>query len=416
MTPYYADNSCSIYHGDCLQVMAAFAPDRFSRVITDPPYHLTANKHGGSGFMGKAWDGGDVAFRSMTWAGVLRVCKPGAILLAFGGTRTFHRLACAIEDAGWEIRDCISWLYGSGFPKSLDIGKAIDKAAGAEREVVAAGAPVKRMIPGADQNATGSWIKDNGREFTPTITKPATAAAKMWEGWGTALKPAWEPVIIAMKPLDGTFAENAISQGVAGLNIDAARIQGKKPDTTRGSGGRNGRYAPIKAQGRILDDGKGRFPANVMLDEQAAEILDAQSGELTSGLMRSGNRRTAQDKPGSVCYGTFGGDTTKVDTYADSGGASRFFYTAKASKADRGHGNDHPTVKPLSLMKYLCRLTSTPTGGEILDPFGGSFTTLVAARECGIPCVGIDIDQHHCDIGIERLRQGLLFSPSKETA
>ena len=162
--------------------------------------------------------------RGTFWREAFRVAKPGAHLLAFGGTRTYHRLACAIEDAGWEIRDCLVWAYASGFPKSLDVSKAIDKAAGAEREKVAVGSPVKRMIPGADQNSTGSWIKDNGREYQPGVEVPATDAARQWEGWGTALKPAWEPIVMARKPLRGTVAANVTRYGTGALNIDATRI------------------------------------------------------------------------------------------------------------------------------------------------------------------------------------------------
>lgn len=373
--------------------------ERFSTVITDPPYEL--------GFMGKAWDSSGIAFNPETWRAVMRVCKPGAFLLAFGGTRTFHRLTCAIEDAGWEIRDCMMWLYGSGFPKSLDISKAIDKAAGAEPVILSEGKAVKRMIPGADQNTTGSWIKDNGREYVPTITEAATDAARQWSGWGTALKPAWEPIIVAMKPLDGTFAENAQRHGVAGLNIDGGRVAGPKPATTRGADGQNGRYGPINSQGRIEDDGLGRWPANIILDEVAAEMLDEQSGMLTSGKpsgIKAGGKLN--------CYGEYAGGIP-VTGIGDSGGASRFFYTAKASKSDRGHGNTHATVKPQSLIKYLCTLTDTPTHGEILDPFGGSMTTLVAARECGRPALAIDMVEDHCRIGVDRLRQLNLFAQSQ---
>lgn len=408
MKPYYEDGSgITIYHGDCREVLRAFAADRFATVITDPPYHLATNRHGKTGFMGKAWDGGEVAFLPETWAEVMRVCRPGAMLLAFGGTRTFHRLTCAIEDAGWEIRDCLSWLYGSGFPKSLDISKAIDKAAGAEREVLSEGKPVKRMIPGADQDRTGSWLKDNGRVFVPQETAPATADAELWKGWGTALKPAWEPIIVAMKPTEGTFAENAIAHGVAGINIEASRIPANGDNL---DGGRTF-LAWRKKEGRtdVPEFNKrelpsGRWPANVLLDEAAAEILDEQSGECKSGAAVSGNEPS---QTGVNAYGVYG--RVAFTPHNDSGGASRFFYTAKASRSDRGHGNDHPTVKPTDLIKYLCKLTDTPTHGEILDPFGGSMTTLVAAQEYGRPAVAIDIEASHCQIGVERLRQGVLF-------
>jgi len=381
VNPYLDEHGSTIYHGDCRGVLPALAENRFDTCITDPPYHLTANKKGGTGaaslnpnspagrsrigtgFMGKAWDGGDVAFRPETWAAVLRVCKPGAMLLAFGGTRTFHRLTCAIEDGGWEIRDCMSWLYGSGFPKSLNISKSVDES---------------------------------------------------WEGWGTALKPAWEPIIVAMKPLDGTFAENALRHGVAGLNIDGARISPtgragdydheREPGTVQAYHGFEGRSFATSQRSVTPPNPSGRWPANVLLDEAAAAQLDEQSGILESGepagIKNGGGNRN--------CYGEFGGGIP-VTGFGDAGGASRFFYPAKASRSERGHGNTHPTVKPTDLLKYLCILTATPTGGEIIDPFGGSMTTLVAAREACRPAVAIELEEEHCRIGIERLRQGVLW-------
>ena len=191
MEHHYQDDDCTIYNGDCLELMPQLAAGSVDSIVTDPPYGLK--------FMGKGWDHGVPGVPY--WQQALRVAKPGAHLLAFGGTRTYHRLAVAIEDAGWEIRDCIMWVYGSGFPKSLDVSKAIDKAAGAEREFRPIGNPIKRMIPGADQNENGSWIKDSGREFQPGESEPATDDARQWEGWGTAIKPSHEPVIWATKPL-----------------------------------------------------------------------------------------------------------------------------------------------------------------------------------------------------------------------
>lgn len=369
--------------------------------------------------MGKSWDGGDVAFQCDTWKEVARVCKPGAILLAFGGTRTFHRLACAIEDAGWEIRDTICWLYGSGFPKSLDISKAIDNSAGVERKVVGASGNGRPNRAGKFSHSLAQPQTEGG-----SITAPATDSAKLWNGWGTALKPAWEPIIVAMKPLDGTFSENAQKHGIAGLNIDGARIHSPgseardytvkrlKPGATLNKTG--GNWRPEDGEEYRGTTKAGRFPANLILDEVAAEMLDEQSGDLQSGLMNPGQPRNASMGKGGY-MGDFPDTCTLTGTYGDSGGASRFFYTAKASRSERGEGNDHPTVKPLDLMKYLCKLTSTPTGGKILDPFAGSGTTLVAVREMGRTCVGIELEESHCKIVIERLRQQMLFSgiPSK---
>jgi DNA modification methylase len=323
--------------------------------------------------MGKDWDHGipGVAF----WEAALRVAKPGAFLLAFGGTRTYHRLTCAIEDAGWEIRDCMLWVYGSGFPKSHDISKAIDKAAGAEREVVGINADYLRRKPNGmkTDGATAYGYSQKQQDTDPSITAPATEAAKLWDGWGTALKPAYEPIIVAMKPLDGTFANNALTHGVAGLNIDGGRIgtsgarnNGRKKDSEI-----YGDFGPTER----VDYDKGRWPANVILDEAAGEMLDEQSGE----------------------------------------NPSRFFYCAKASRSERGECNHHPTVKPLDLMAYLCKLTMTPTGGTVLDPFCGSGSTIVAAIQVGREAIGIEKNPEYSEIARARVShaRGPLFGAAE---
>ena len=345
--------------GDCVSVMSTgMDANSVDTIITDPPYEL--------GFMGKKWDGSCVAFNVATWQAALRVAKPGAILLAFGGTRTWHRLAVAIEDAGWEIRDTVMWLYGSGFPKSLDISKAIDKAAGAEREIV--GRRTDRAAT-PKQDIRGGRLMNglNGGIDCSAITAPATAAAKLWNGWGTALKPAWEPIIVAMKPLDGTFAENAQKYGVAGLNIEGGRI-GTEDNLAREQpnfNAPNGAIYNMKTgTGRngVTSIPSGRFPANLILDEEAGAMLDGQSE-----------------------------------------GSSRFFYCAKASKSDRGEGNNHPTVKPRKLMEYLCKLTKTPTGGVVLDPFAGSGSTGLGAIDAGRDFIGIEREQEYFNIARRRL-------------
>lgn len=372
MKPYYEDGSVVILHGDCREVLPGLAP--CETCITDPPYGLS--------FMGNGWDHGVPG--EQFWRLIADALLPGASCLAFGGTRTHHRLMVAMEDAGLEIRDCMMWLYGSGFPKALDISKAIDKAAGADREVTGvreyAGGHIQRSSFDKLAPPIGTFVRTQDERAT---SAPATDAARLWHGWGTALKPAWEPIVLAMKPLAGTFAENALTHGVAGLNIDAARIP-TEPEAL------------------------GRWPANVVLDEDAARLLNEQSGTLQSGYMRAGTKRAAQDCPGSVCYGTYGGGATASDTPGDSGGASRFFYTGKASRADRGEGNTHPTVKPSDLMAWLCRLTATPTGGTVLDPFMGSGTTLYAAKETGRKAVGIEIEERYCAIAAKRCSQGVL--------
>lgn len=370
--PYYDKDDITIYHGDLLDVLPQLPETSVDGVVTDPPYGL--------GFMEKGWDH-DVPGPTY-WEAIGRVCKPGASVLAFGGTRTHHRLTCAIEDAGLEIRDCFMWLHGQGFPKSLDISKALDKAAGAVREVVGA----SRSIDCVERGYTKVYstkAENSGFGTSRTfglgipITAPATPEAAKWNGWGTALKPAWEPIVLAMKPLDGTTAHNAATWGVAGMNIDAGRI---------GNG----------------DLCKGRWPANLLLDERAAQQLDAQTGTLTSGRMKAGQQRKASKGKGGY-HNDMPDTATASDTYGDFGGASRFFYCSKASKSEKGPGNDHPTVKPLDLMKYLLTLVSTPTGGVILDPFVGSGTTALAAKQLGRRCICVELDKHNCDIAVARL-------------
>ena len=212
MTPYYSDDSVTLYHGDCRDVIASLPSNSLDACVTDPPYEL--------GFMGRKWDASGIAYDKWLWAEVWRVLKPGAHLIAFSGTRTYHRLAVAIEDAGFEIRDQIGWLYGSGFPKSLDVSKAIDKAAGAEREVLG-------YTANARPNRVGKETKLSGAQtIGGEITAPATDAARQWQGWGTALKPALEPITVARKPLIGTVAENVLAHGTGGINVDGCRVEG----------------------------------------------------------------------------------------------------------------------------------------------------------------------------------------------
>jgi DNA modification methylase len=396
VTPYFNESGVSLYQGDCRQVLASLPACSVDTVITDPPYGLA--------FMGKAWD--YLVPDAEYWEEVLRVAKPGAMLLAFGGTRTYHRLTCAIEDAGWEIRDCLMWIYGSGFPKSLDISKAIDKAAGAEREVIG----FDRARYRKDNDKNNAYAAHCGQ--TGFLTAPSTSAAKLWHGYGTALKPSYEPIILAMKPLDGTFAENALKHGVAGLHIDGGRIgvdPGGKDDPRLGGRGQwninrqQSKHTTVSLPPTTMTSSPlGRWPANLLLDEDSAQLLDRQSGESTTNTGMRRNKYQAVNSFGS-------GIQKNIEVvHSDSGGASRFFYVAKASKSDRGDGNDHPTVKPLDLLKYLCILTATPTGGTVLDPFMGSGTTIAAAKETGRTSIGIEINQAYLDIAITRLAQGVL--------
>ncbi len=442
MKPWLDDGDVRLYLGDCMDVMAEMDEGSVDAVVCDPPYGLE--------FMGKEWDapwkdnrahigrGGDTARAGVrgewisarpqayiagasfaawceTWAReALRVLKPGGHLLAFGGTRTFHRLTCGIEDAGFEIRDCLSWLYGSGFPKSLDVSKAIDKAAGAEREVVGV---IRMDQPGGDGfhdgEVVGGYERGDART-RPVLGGPATDAAREWQGWGTALKPAWEPCVVARKPLAGTVAENVQRYGTGALNVDGCRIAGDVPQVTQGVNSNGSGYRVAREAQPSNPHAAGRWPANVALDEQAAAMLDAASGVTTS---RAANR-------GALGKGPFSGigqtgridGTDTVRGHTDTGGASRFYYTAKASRADRntsGATNTHPTVKPTDLMRWLVRLV-TPPGGVVLDPFAGSGSTLVAARAEGFRAMGIEREQEYAEIIAQRLAQLSLFTEGME--
>ena len=386
--------------GDCLEVMRGMDADSVDTIITDPPYGLS--------FMGKEWDHGVPGVHF--WQEALRVAKPGAMMLAFGGTRTFHRLAVAIEDAGWQLRDTMMYLYGSGFPKSHDISKAIDKAAGEVREVV--GPKIrpdgKAMIDARPNGFDGShdgwdrpWKHDRAAiERQASITAPATDAARQWDGWGTALKPAWEPIIVAMKPLDGTFAANALRHGVAGLWVDGGRIPANG-DTSNARANKSGEeqttgydggWKPIERQ---WQGNSGRWPANVITDG---------SDEVLAGFpVTTSGARTGASSAGDNRIFKLHGGACETST----GSAARFFYCAKASRAERNAGleepNGHPCVKPLSLMRHLARLTKTPTGGVVLDPFAGSGSTGCAAVMEGRGFIGIEIDEGYATIARARI-------------
>jgi DNA modification methylase len=408
------DEQWQVITGDCLEVMRGMDAGSVDAVITDPPYGLS--------FMGKEWDHGVPGVHF--WQEALRVAKPGAMMLAFGGTRTFHRLAVAIEDAGWELRDTIMWLYGSGFPKSHDISKAIDKAAGKEREVVGTNGNGRPNRVGKYSNALAQAQTIGG-----VVTAPATDAARQWHGWGTALKPAWEPILVAMKPLNGTYANNALTHGVAGFWIDGNRIGTEQVET----------HARRNGTGTSLEWNKftsgpdwkpephdpGRWPANVIHDG---------SDEVLAGfpVTTTGKYNGASNGLTSV---TNYGHKSRPPHEASTGSAARFFYCAKSSRAERDAGlegmtkarqgnrpgspdptgkfpdhdqrekggNNHPTVKPLALMRYLARLTKTPTGGVVLDPFAGSGSTGCAAVMEGRGFIGIEIDEDYADIARARI-------------
>lgn len=368
-----------IYNLDCIEGLRKLLDNSVDAIVTDPPYEL--------GFMGKKWDSTGIAYNVDMWKECFRVLKHGGHLLSFGGTRTYHRMACAIEDAGFEIRDQIQWIYSNGFPKSQNISKMIDKKFGAEREVIGKRVhPTLKNKPTVKSRAFHVETLDSDKNMESwDITAPATDEAKQWDGWGTSLKPAHEPIVMARKPLsEKTIVDNVLTWNTGGINIDGSRVPYQNEadlnqvkakcnftenaksigfgtvDTLYGTGS-----TPLE-QARDCVKEDGRFPANIIFDEEAGKILDEQSG------------------------------ITKT------GGASRFFYCAKASGREKGKFNNHPTVKPIKLMEYLVRLV-TPKGGTVLDPFAGSGTTLLAAKNLGFNYIGIEKEKEYIEIIEKRL-------------
>jgi len=416
----FLDGRVTLHAGDCLDVLDSLPEASVDAVVTDPPYHFDTivqrfGKEGSAeagfgsdgifrrasaGFMGKSWDGGDIAFDPATWARVLRVLKPGGMLAAFSAPKCYHKMAFAIERAGFEMRDRVVhlydltdrevafleslspaqadafaaiiaagdplgdllWTFGSGFPKGLDVAKAIDKHLGAQGEVVPTGAAVKRMIPGADQNSSGSWIKDNGRAYQPGSYVPATDDAARWDGWNIALKPAYEPIALARKPLaEKSVARQVLATGTGAINIGGCGVPGES------------------------DNSLDRWPANICHDG-SDEVLAA----FPDGGAHGGKGKFVQ-------YAWAGREATEQDIKRSTGSAARFFYTAKAKAEDR-LGSGHPTVKPIDLMRWLCRMLCPP-GGTILDPFAGTGTTGEAAVKEGFLSVLIEREaEYQADI------------------
>jgi site-specific DNA-methyltransferase (adenine-specific) len=414
----------TLHHGDCRAILPTLPPNSIEAVVCDPPYDLPG------GFMSKEWDRTGVAFQAETWRAVSRVMKPGAHLVAFGGTKTWHRLACAIEDAGFELRDTCMWVYGTGFPKSLNVSKAIDRMAGAEGQY---GEPKSAAHAGwldrgrmrAGEGHDGwqrPWMDDPAaldkaaRQYVPAMPE----AAK-WEGFGTALKPSWEPALIFRKPLsEPTVAANVLRWGTGALNIDGCRIEAPAGD--RASYGLDGdEGSPTlqvygeRARVPYERSAGGRWPANLAHDG-SPEVLAAfdlfgqssggrlrvnQADEVTGAGVHEGYKRPGRSSYTHKVAGT-------VRDHGDTGSAARFFqscplspeelrfhYSAKAGKADRA-GSAHPTVKPLSLMRWLVRMV-TPPGGTVLDCFAGSGTTGCAAVAEGFQSVLIEQDAGYCD-------------------
>ena len=416
----------TVHIGNNLDILPTLPDCSVDSIVTDPPYEL--------GFMGKKWDNTGIAYNTDLWRECLRVLKPGGHLLAFSGSRTYHRMVVAIEDAGFEIRDMIAWISNKTFPKSHNVANGIDKLMG--------------------ESNRGHAIS-SGNRFHPTTGKPRpngenlpkyesrTNESKGWEGWGTALKPTVEPIVMARKPLIGTVAENVLTYGTGGLNIDASRIGfASEEDVADYHFNNNGAGRMNKEEGENLglynggwkvakeerETPIGRWPANVILDEYSAELLDEQSGIRPSGSgnKNSGNRAGLFGSLGKGNGEGIGGDT---------GGASRFFYVAKASKRDRNEGledlpniahrrygnrnhgplpnqtaqgeiigkNFHPTVKPTDLMRYLIKLV-TPPNGTVLDPFTGSGSTGKAAILDGFRFIGIEMIEDYIPIIEGRLK------------
>lgn len=418
-------SNVTLKFGDCLQVLRSMSDCSVDSVVTDPPYGLS--------FMGKKWDY-DVPSVEV-WAECLRVLKPGGHLLAFAGTRTQHRMAVRIEDAGFEIRDMIAWVYGSGFPKSLDVSKAIDKAR--RRDYVQVALDMGLNLPGRnvddwtkeghapgdkwwsefkaalppetwqaiERRVIGSAVSGQSAWFARgvgDVTAPATDAARQWQGWGTALKPALEPITVARKPLIGTVAENVLAHGTGALNIDGCRVEtddGCATNRVTQGGDHFSIGSDEKTRGTTFEpNAAGRWPANILHDG-SDDVLAGFPDGAPAKAGRTGKRG------GSSWHGCEGfGSPEAIGTWpADPGGsAARFFYCAKASKSDRGDGNTHPTVKPTDLMRYLCRLV-TPPGGVVLDPFMGSGSTGKAAMLEGFRFVGIERDANYFVLANQRV-------------
>ena len=423
----------TIHNGDCIETMKAMPPESVDAIVTDPPYGLsnttpaqvadTITKWAGGdrdhvptgrGFMGKSWD----AFvpPPAVWDECLRVLKPGGHMLVFAGSRTQDLMGLSIRLAGFEMRDSLAWLYGSGFPKSHDVGKAIDKAAGVKREVIGSkiGQPGYHLKPGGKAGeAYGSGINGHTadeRLAASQITAPATPEAAQWDGWGTALKPGHEPIVLARKPLaEKTVAGNVLAHGTGAINVDGCRIPtDENTGRAQGSDIRGGNWVSSTRKSSYVSVGSpsGRWPANVLLDQHAAAWVDEQSGNRPEGRFQGSSQKSP--KFTGAIYSGGKPWAGRVDepprSMGGSGGASRFFYTAKAPKSERPNvdGVQHRTVKPLAVMQWLIRLV-TPPGGTVLDPFAGSGTTIEAALIEGFNPIGIEMEPDYLPLIQQRI-------------
>ena len=492
MKLYNENKNYKLYQGNMLDILEVLKPNCIDSIITDPPYELN--------FMSKGWDNAGISFRKDTWQKCHEVLKPGGYLLAFGGSRTFHRIACAIEDAGFEIRDTIMWLYGSGFPKSMDISKQIDKKGGNDySKQFATDLKQAREIRNLTMkycddkycNGSTNWswyegrkdgcrvpdyqtyleiikefpelekykelIKEAEREvigkgkagltkgtivnFTGTtefdITAPSTGLAKQWQGWGTCLKPSFEPIIVARKPFKGSLVDNVIEWGVGGLNIDECRVGNEERTQFSGrSQSKSTVYNSYNQDNAHYETVQGRFPANTILTYEQI-TFDEVCGGFPNTKSQKRDSKYNKDTEYTNTYTPIKSDYRDDNTYSDSGFAARYFYCAKASKKDRDEGLDyfeqekvndgrqapidnpfqrgetlrkniHPTVKPTELMQYLVRLV-TPNGGVVLDPFNGSGSTGKAVmyenkeKAKGYKYIGIELDREYLEISKARI-------------
>ena len=387
------NNNFKIINGNSLIVLDSIKPNSIDAIITDPPYEL--------GFMGKKWDSTGIAYNVQLWEKALRVLKPGGYLLAFGGTRTYHRIACAIEDAGFEIRDCIMWLYGSGFPKSHNIGLAIDKKNGIESEVV-----------GSGKSGTSSRAYQS-EEKTTAGGYDIKKATNEWNGWGTALKPAYEPVIMARKPVEGSATDNILKYGTGGINIDECRVGNDKISTHNAPKGTFAGGEPNRGSDTSsYKEHEGRWPSNVIHDG---------SDEVTKDMPKNVATNPKELGDYGFCFDEGKRSNKQMSHgYEDSSSVSRYFYCAKASGKDRDEGLDliinsdniHPTVKPVELMQYLVRLVA-PKNATILDIFNGSGSTGKAVafenreRNANYKYIGIELDPQYCKISEARIEYAL---------
>ena len=402
-----------LLNGDCIEQMQKLIDEgvRVESVVTDPPYEL--------GFMGKSWDASGIAFDKKTWELAFQLLKPGGYLLAFSASRNYHRMAVAVEDAGFEIRDQIMWIYGSGFPKSLNIGMGVDKKQGNERVTV--GERTRNVKPFDDDNGWNSNNTTGNHIYTKGNTE--------WEGWGTALKPAHEPIVMARKPLEGTVVDNVLEHGVGGINIDECRVG--KEILEEQIAGRSNKIGTFERKDMITPKREGRYPANVIHDgsDVVQDIFPNTKSSNVSRERKAGTefgQSSGWNKHNNV-------DSGLMPAYGDEGSASRYFYCPKTAKSERNQGliefddkqyshdgrkksienpyqrnksiskNSHPTVKPVELMKYLCRLV-TPKGGTVLDPFMGSGSTGMAAKDEGFDFIGIEREKEYFEISKQRIK------------